>query len=534
MAGGEGGRPPLTRRLGRGGWGVVLAVASGLLLAAALPPRPYPGAAWAALVPLLLVLGEVTGWRAFVAGWGSGALYYLLSVYWVGATMELYGHLPSWLSGGVTLLLALYMGLFVAVWGWLASGILRRSRWLAPLWLGVVWAGLEWVRSHLFGGFGWAHLGYTQATTPAILQVVDLIGVYGLSCIIVAVNAALAATVRRLASGIRPYAIDPQLLAAVVVVVLCAAYGQYRLASIAAAPVVERLPVALIQGNIPEGEKWDPAKRREIFYVFMDATKRETIGDARAVIWPEAALPYLLQANPVPEAMLERAAKKHGIDLLLGGLYQAEDGVYRNSAFVMSSQGHKRERYDKTYLVPFGEYVPLGPLLTFVRSITAEIGDFRPGNAPQPLTVAGRRAGCAICFEVSYPELIRTFARHGAEWLVGITNDAWFGTSVAPRQHLYIAATRCAEHHLPMARCANNGITALIGPDGAIFQEIPQFRRATLVGTLPIRDLGRTVYGWIGDWWLAPLLVAWAVLELRVWLRRRGGTPRVATESGGE
>ncbi|MGD2062504.1 MAG: nitrilase-related carbon-nitrogen hydrolase, partial [Nitrospirota bacterium] len=109
----------------------------------------------------------------------------------------------------------------------------------------------------------------------------------------------------------------------------------------------------------------------------------------------------------------------------------------------------------------------------------------------------------------------RTFARRGAEWLVGITNDAWFGTSIAPRQHLYIAATRCAEHHLPMARCANNGITALIGPDGAITQEIPQFQRADLVGTVPIRDLGPTVYSRIGESWLAVLLVAWVALELR-------------------
>jgi len=521
MAGGEGGRSPLTRRLGRGAWGVALVVASGLLLAAALPPRPYPSVAWVALVPLLLVLRDLAGWGAFVAGWGSGTLYYLLSVYWVGATMELYGHLPSWLSGGVTLLLAIYMGLFAGAWGWLASGILRRSRWLTPVWLGVLWAGLEWVRTHLFGGFGWAHLGYTQATTPAILQVVDLAGVYGLSCLIVAVNVAVAATVRRLASGARPYTIDPQLLAAVVVVILCAAYGQYRLAAIAAAPVVEHLPVALIQGNIPEGEKWDPAKRREIFYAYMDATRREAIGDARAVIWPEAALPYLLQADPGLDAMLARATAQAAVDLLLGGLYQGEDGVFRNSAFVISGAGRETERYDKNYLVPFGEYVPLGPLLTFVRSITADIGDFRPGDRPQPLTVAGRRAGCAICFEVSYPELMRTFARRGAEWLVGITNDAWFGTSVAPRQHLYIAATRCAEHHLPMARCANTGITALIGPDGAITQEIPQFERATLTGTIPIRNLGPTVYGRVGETWLAVLMIVWLAVEARARLRGR-------------
>jgi len=525
MAGGEAGRPPLTRRLGRGAWGLALVVASGGLLAAALPPRPYPSVAWVALAPVLLVLRELTGWRAFLAGWGSGVLYYLLSVYWVGATMALYGHLPSWLSGGVTLLLALYMGLFVGAWGWLASGILRRSRWLAPLWLGVVWAGLEWLRTHLFGGFGWAHLGYTQATTPAILQVVDLVGVYGLSCVIVAVNVAVAATVQRLASGARPYAIDPQLLAAVVVVIACAAYGQYRLAAIHAAPVVEHLPVALIQGNIPEGEKWDPAKRREIFYAYMDATRREAIGDARAVIWPEAALPYLLQATPGLDAMLVHTTAKAGVDLLLGGLYRGEDGVYRNSAFVISGDGREIERYDKTYLVPFGEYVPLGPLLAFVRSITADIGDFRPGRDPRLLHAAGRAAGCAICFEVSYPELMRAFARRGAEWFVGITNDAWFGTSVAPRQHLYIAATRCAEHHLPMARCANTGISALIGPDGAITQEIPQFERATLTGTVPIRHLGPTVYGRIGESWLAILAVVWLAVEARDRLRVRTQEP---------
>lgn len=526
MAGGEGGRSPLTRRWSRGAWGVALAVASGLLLAAALPPRPYPSVAWVALVPLLLVLGELAGWRAFVAAWGSGALYYLLSVYWVGATMELYGHIPSWLSGGVTLLLAVYMGLFVGAWGWLASGTLRRSRWLAPLWLGVLWAGLEWLRTHLFGGFGWAHLGYTQVTTPAILQVVDLVGVYGLSCIIVAVNVAVTAAVRRLASGVRPYAVDPQLLAAVVVVILCAVYGQYRLAQIRAAAVVEALPVALVQGNIPQAEKWDPERRREIFYSYLEASERREIGDARVVVWPEAAVPYLVDANPALEAILRRAVQASGADLLVGGLHEGQDRTYFNSAFVVSGEGKTLERYDKNYLVPFGEYVPLGPLLAFVRSITADIGDFRPGAEPRLLHPGGRAAGCAICFEVSYPELMRAFARRGAEWLVGITNDAWFGTSVAPRQHLYIAATRCAEHHLPMARCANTGITALIGPDGAITQEIPQFERATLTGTVPIRNLGPTVYGRIGESWLAVLVIVWLAVEARVRLRGRdNGSP---------
>ena len=169
---------------------------------------------------------------------------------------------------------------------------------------------------------------------------------------------------------------------------------------------------------------WAPNNRREIFYRYLEASRRKEIGDARVTIWPEAAVPYLVDGNPAVEAILTSLAARSGADLLVGGLHEGPNETYFNSAFVVHDRGQAIERYDKNYLVPFGEYVPLGPLLTFVRSITADIGDFRPGSEPLLLHPAGHAAGCAICFEVSYPELIRKFAREGAEWLVGITNDA--------------------------------------------------------------------------------------------------------------
>ncbi len=506
------------------GWGwrrPLLAAASGLLLTLALPPRPYPWLAWVGLVPLLLALRGLSWRRAALLGGLTGTLYALASVYWVQGTMVRYGPLPVALAAAATLLLALYMGGYTALWAALVPGVTRRHRHTAPLWLATAWAALEWGRTHILGGFGWAHLGYTQVTTPAILQVADLLGVYGLSWLIVAVNVALASAVRRLA-GARPRSVDPQLLGAVALVLVAAAYGEVRLAELRAAPVRARLPVALVQGNVPEGEKWDPSRRRAILERYLEMSEAVGPGRARLVVWPEAAIPYLLQGSPALVARLRQVCARDHADLLFGGLWRdPADATYRNSAFAITAAAGVVARYDKLHLVPFGEYVPLARLLAFVRSITSQIGDFRPGTGPTLLPVAGERLGCPICFEVTYPGLVRAFARGGATLLATITNDAWFGTSVAPRQHLYIAAVRCVEQHLPMVRAANTGITAVIDADGAILAEAPRDEATTLTATVPLRDLGPTLYARIGEAWLAPLLVAWALVEMPYRRRRR-------------
>jgi len=493
---------------------VVMAVVSGVLLGLALPPRPDPWLAWVALVPLLLAVRTGSRRRAALLGLVTGTLYALASVYWVEGTMARYGPLPVWLAAAAALLLALYMGGYTAVWAALAPGVVRRHRHTATVWLATAWVALEWLRTHLLGGFGWAHLGYTQVTTPAILQVAELVGVYGLSWLVVVVNAAVAATVVHLADR-RPHTLQPQLLAAVALLLAVAAFGEVRLAEIRATPIRRELPVALVQGNIPEGEKWDPTQRRQILRRYLGRSEQLGAGAARLIVWPEAAIPYLLQDSPALDARLRQVCQRTGADLLFGSLWRdPKTQTYRNSAFALTAKAGVVGRYDKLHLVPFGEYVPLARLLSFVRSITAEIGDFHPGSGPTLLPVAGERVGCPICFEVTYPGLIRDFVRGGATMLATITNDAWFGDSVAPRQHLYIAAIRCVEERLPMVRAANTGITAVIDVDGAILTEAPQFETTTLTTTVPLRDLGPTLYSRIGEGWLIVLLAAWGVAEV--------------------
>ncbi|NCO56648.1 MAG: apolipoprotein N-acyltransferase [Deltaproteobacteria bacterium] len=494
---------------------VSMALASGLLLALALPPRPYPWLAWVGLVGLLLAVRTASRWRASLLGLLTGALYALASVYWVEGTMVRFGPLPVWLAAAATLLLALYMGGYTALWAAVAPGVIRRHRHTAPVWLATAWVALEWLRTHLFGGFGWAHLGYTQATTPAILQLAEVGGVFAISWLIVAVNAALAATVCHLA-GRRPHAIQPQLLAAVAVVFAVVAFGEVRLAAIRATPLRATLGVALIQGNVPEGEKWDPARREEILHRYLSMSEGVGEGAARLIIWPEAAIPYLLQGSPQLEQLLRQVCARTGADLIFGGLWRdPTDQSYRNSAYAITAAAGVAGRYDKLHLVPFGEYVPLARLFAFVRSITAEIGDFRPGTEPTLLPVAGERVGCPICFEVTYPWLTRAFARGGATLLATVTNDAWFGTSVAPRQHLNIAAVRCVESRLPMVRAANTGITAVIDAGGQIVAEAREFETTTLTATVPLRDLPPTLYTRIGEGWLVALLIAWGLAEAR-------------------
>ncbi len=495
-----------------------MAAASGVLLALALPPRPDPWLAWVALVPLLLSVRGGGRRRAALLGLLTGTIYALASVYWVEGTMVRYGPLPVWLASAATLLLALYMGGYTAVWVALAPGVSRRHRHTAPIWLATAWVALEWLRTHLLGGFGWAHLGYTQVTTPAILQVAELGGVFAISWLIVAVNGALTATVVHLADR-RPHVLQPQLLAAVAMVLAAAAFGVVRLAEIRATPVRRELPVALVQGNVPEGEKWEPARRRQILRRYLGMSEQLGAAATQLIVWPEAAIPYLLQDSPQLRARLRQVCRRTGADLLFGGLWRdPANRSYRNSAYAITAAAGVVGRYDKLHLVPFGEYVPLARLLAFVRSITAQIGDFRPGSGPTLLPVAGEQVGCPICFEVTYPWLTRAFACGGATMLATVTNDAWFGDSVAPRQHLLIAAVRCVETRLPMVRAANTGITAVIDADGAILAEVPQFETTTLTATVPLRDLAPTLYSRIGEGWLIALLAAWALAE---WLHRR-------------
>jgi len=305
--------------------------------------------------------------------------------------------------------------------------------------------------------------------------------------------------------------------------------------------------VAVLQGNIDQGVKWSPEWVERTLGIYEGLTRRAVEQGARLVLWPESAVPGLLEWDATLRGRVEALARETGVSLVVGGVGVAFDAgtrpsAYFDSAFVVDASGVLRDRYDKTHLVPFGEFLPFQDLLgLFFRAVASGIAEssVTPGAAPRALDIAippaGEvSAGVPVCFELLFPDLVRRFARDGAQLLLGITNDAWYGRTCAPYQFLAITALRSAETRLWTARAANTGVSAFIDGAGRVVARTDIFERALLVADVPLHPRPReaTLYVRYGDWlaygcWMGALgLIAAGVVRAR----RGSGTVR---EGGG-
>ncbi|MEW5773170.1 MAG: apolipoprotein N-acyltransferase, partial [Thermodesulfobacteriota bacterium] len=278
-------------------------------------------------------------------------------------------------------------------------------------------------------------------------------------------------------------------LAAAGLLGLLALYGVWRVDTPPA--TVGEARVALIQGNVDQAHKWDPAWQAETLRRYSDLSAAEARAGADLLIWPETAMPFFFQ-DPAPLSLLVRAqVRAMGAPLLAGSpAYTRElgarDYVLHNRAFLINSSGITLGHYDKEHLVPFGEYVPLSGLLGFLPKLVQGIGEFAPGR-DQPALVLGNLAlGVLICYETIFPELAQDRVEHGANLLVNISNDAWFGRSSAPLQHLHLSVLRAVEQNRWMARATNTGISALIDPRGRILERTGLFATTSLAGRVDL------------------------------------------------
>jgi apolipoprotein N-acyltransferase len=296
-------------------------------------------------------------------------------------------------------------------------------------------------------------------------------GIYGLSFLVVLVNAALAYALRpSLPSSLRLKA----LICAGAALLLASAHGGWRLKD----PVRgEEVKVAVVQGNIDQSLKWEPGLQRESFNTYKRLTMEAARSRPDLVVWPETALPFYLRQETEYRQELQSLSRQIGSWLLVGSPDYAEDGGvrYYNSAFLLSPKQGSWEKYDKVHLVPFGEYVPLRNLLFFVDKLVAGMGDFAAGEEAKVFSLPVGRFGVMICFEAIFPELARNYRVRGANFLVNITNDAWFGRTAAPYQHLAMAVARAVENGFYLVRAANTGISAVITPEGRIIRASPLF-----------------------------------------------------------
>jgi apolipoprotein N-acyltransferase len=485
--------------------------AAGLLLALAYPRPDLAWLAWLALVPLFLTMEE----RPFVSGFAAGAVFFAVVLYWLNIVMTTYGGLHPFFSVVAYLLLSLYLALFFAITTWLACRLKVRIGLPHVLTLPVAWVALEYVRSFFLSGFPWASLGYSQQRHLALIQSADLFGVYGISFLLVLSNATLAFAwqawrQRRLAPGV--------MVALTATALLFAGnlgYGLQRLAQ----PLEERsetLKVALIQGNIDQSIKWHPEFQKSTVDIYRDLSQAAAGQGAEFIVWPESATPFYFQDSSPLARQVRDIPLRTGSQLLLGSpAYEPEGDGHRflNSAFVLSTQGEILGRSDKVHLVPFGEYVPFASLLPFIDKLVVGVGDFSPGLL-QPLPMNGHQAGVLVCFEGIFPGLARDYVRLGSDLLVNITNDAWFGRSSAPYQHLAMSRFRAIENRVWLVRAANTGISAFISPSGRIVEQSSLFEATFLVQEVGL-GAQPSFYARTGD--TLPLLLLLLSLSALAW-----------------
>lgn len=450
-------------------------------------------------------------------------MHYAGTVYWTGGTVSTFGGLPVVVGILVAGILVLYMALYVALFGAATALIIRRFGATGLVIAPAAWVATEYIRGNLFGGFPWVPLGGSIVRLLPLAQVASLVGVYGLSWLLATLHACLA-----LAALSKGRTQMSAIVAALVIVAAPSMWGAARIDDGRLTREGTAVQVGLIQGNIPQEEKWNPGSAFIIFDRYLAMTRQAVAQGAQFVLWPESSTPFFFEEDIGGAEALRKVARETGATILFGSDQIERDqrgDRYYNSAFILDRAGSTAAVYRKMYLVPFGEYVPFKDLLFFVGPLVEAVSDFSPGQQVTMLPVNGHMVSTAICYEVVYPDLMRKAVRAGSELLTTITNDAWYGTTSAPYQHFELAAMRAIEQGRYLARSANTGISGIVDPYGRMLHRSNLFERTIVVGEVRfLREL--TVYAKIGD--VAPqaavfltlIAVAFAYLPRRVRVAR--------------
>ncbi|MBF0179204.1 MAG: apolipoprotein N-acyltransferase [Magnetococcales bacterium] len=486
------------------------ALLAGMVAVLGLPPDPLPLPMIVGLAVLIRLVETAAPRRGAWLGFCFGLGHFSLGQAWLWNSLHTFGGLPAPAAIGLMLGLAAILALYPALFGAVLPRLAGRP-WLLPLAAPALWVVTEWLRAHLLSGFPWNLAGYAWDGSLTMLQVADLGGVYLLSWLIL-FCAALVAVLARPAEW-------RQRVSWFVVIGLAAGtlgggwfYGQWRLAGLRegierdiwAAPV----RMAIVQGNIPQKMKWDPAHQEEGLRRYLDLLA-DLANPVDLVVWPETAAAFFLQAAPRELRRIADASRGLGAPILTGAPMAdresegSKEWLYFNSMVMVDAEekGEFRNRYDKDHLVPFGEYIPFRALLPGnLQKLTHGTKDFSRGGEPEPMAWGHGAIGALICYEVIFPDEVRLLAVRGARWLINVTNDAWFGESAKP-QHLAMARMRAVENRLPMIRVANTGISAMFDHLGRELGRIDPNQKGVLERTVT-RGTGQSVWVRTGRYWI--------------------------------
>lgn len=505
---------------------IFFSILTGALLALSFPPFGAGILAWVAFVPLMWAASGQGKARGSVFGFISGLVFFLGTVYWVVNSMYFYGGVGLLLSIPIMALLAAVLAVYFGLFGLFFSAAYGIGRITALLFIPCVWVSLEYMRAHLFTGFPWVLLGYSQVPYLPFIQIADITGVWGISFLIVAVNTAaflfIDAVLKKGAS--KPY---KEALIALALVSFAATYGLMRIKQVdSGVSMWGRVRIGIAQGNIDQSVKWDLSFQGVTVNIYRELSKRLSKDGAKLLIWPETAAPFFLGGEEANNGLIGGISKETDTYILTGSPsynynLTARKVDYFNSAFLFSPSGAIMGRYDKVHLVPFGEYVPMKRFLPFVKKLTAGAGDFSEGAGPLPIIFSGGGMGMLICYEAIFPEIAAAEVRNGATILVNITNDAWFGKTSAPYQHFGMSVLRAVENRTFLLRAANTGISAIIDPSGRVLNKTSIFEKAAFTGDVGLRQGGLTFYSSYGDVFAYGAMVLSGTFILMMFVKRR-------------
>lgn len=479
---------------------------------------------WFALVPLFFAISNETPKRAFVLTFISSSIWYMGSIYWIFRAMHTFGKLGVGASVAVLLLLVIIVAAYISLAPMLARFIETRWRGEFMILLPCAWVLFELLRRlGPFGGFPWADLSVSQWQHLYMIQIADVTGILGIVFVIVLVNAFLAEVVLRI-TGREVKFFFPKLIVAAAILIIVVVYGYFRLEGVAkiaaASPTIH---TGIVQGSIPQDEKWQHGSEIANVNIYRRATRKLAQSQIDLIVWPESAFPWKISANDehIDPNMLgfERGGTEEMPYLLAGMVTETGGNNIYNSAQLFKANGDRVARYDKVHLVPFGEYVPYKNLLFFINKLVDPVGDFQPGKTLDPIDSPLAKLAVLICYEDVFPEIARGQVLRGADLITNITNDAWYGVSSAPYQHVAHAVFRAVENRRFLVRAANTGVSAIVDPTGKIIVSSKIFNESILAAPVGlISEL--TFYTKSGEWF-AYACIAYLMIGLGFVLVRR-------------
>ena len=459
----------------------LLAVLAGAQLALAFAPfNLYP---LAILSPMLLLAlwTYASPRQAFLRGFLYGLGLFSVGASWVYVSIHTYGNAALPVAAIITLLFMVILAMFIAVQGYLFTKIFTKNNlWKFLLGFPCFWVLFEWLRSWLFSGFPWLFLGYSQLKTP-LIGIAPLLGVYGVSFAVALTSAII----------IVPFVIKK--IIPVILILIIVWVGAFLLTYVTwTMPQGKAIQVSLVQGNIPQEIKWQENELPGILARYQNLTAKHW--DSKLIVWPEAAIPAFASHVQPFLKQLDKKAKQHKSTIITGIVTQGLDGKDYNT---MLAVGENQSLYLKRHLVPFGEYTPLPIITDFIASLlNIPMSDFSPGPKQQPAFIAANTIiAPSICYEIAYPTKILSFLPK-ATILINISDDSWFGKSVASAQQLQIAQMRSIETGRYQLVSTNTGLTAIIRPNGKIQAQAPSFQEFVLTGKIH-RMTGSTPWVWL-------------------------------------